>query len=102
MAAATYRDDHWQRLLWLLPTALALSLLSVAGFLALLAGPAAVSRAPQPLQMQVMELPPAAAGVMPPLPTADPPPPPPVVEPAPEPLPGAKPEPPPPPKPRPR
>ena len=102
MAAATYRDDPWQRLPWLVPAALALSLLSVTGFLALLAGPAYVPRAPAPVEMQVIELPPTPV-VMPPLPEAEPPPPPPVVEPEPLPLPEVKAEPPPPPpKPRPR
>ena len=102
MAAATYRDDPWQRLPWLVPAALALSLLSVTGFLALLAGPAYVPSAPAPVEMQVIELPPTPV-VMPPLPEAEPPPPPPVVEPEPLPLPEVKAEPPPPPpKPRPR
>ncbi|HEX9489818.1 MAG TPA: energy transducer TonB [Stellaceae bacterium] len=102
MAAATYRDDPWQRLPWLVPAALALSLLSVTGFLALLAGPAYVPSAPAPVEMQVIELPPSPV-VMPPLPEAEPPPPPPVVEPEPLPLPEVKAEPPPPPpKPRPR
>ncbi len=102
MAAATYRDDPWQRLPWLVPAALALSLLSVTGFLALLAGPAYVPSAPAPVEMQVIELPPSPV-VMPPLPEAERPPPPPVVEPEPLPLPEVKAEPPPPPpKPRPR
>ncbi len=102
MAAATYRDDPWQRLPWLVPAALALSLLSVTGFLALLAGPAYVPSAPAPVEMQVIELPPTPV-VMPPLPEAERPPPPPVVEPEPLPLPEVKAEPPPPPpKPRPR
>src|SRR5258708_14654501 len=102
MAAAPSRDDPWQRLPWLVPAALALSLLSVTGFLALLAGPAYVPRAPAPVEMQVLELPPTPV-VMPPLPEAEPPPPPQVVEPEPLPLPEVKAEPPPPPpKPRPR
>jgi protein TonB len=101
MAAATYRDDPWQRLPWLVPAAVALSLLSVTGFLALLAGPAYVARAPAAVEMQVLELPPSPAVVMPPLPEAEPPPPPPVVEPETLPLPEAKAAPP-PPKPRPR
>src|SRR5260221_2913735 len=102
MAAAPYRDDPWQRLPWLVPAALALSLLSVTGFLALLAGPAYVPSAPAPVEMQVIELPPTPV-VMPPLPEAERPPPPPVVEPEPLPLPEVKAEPPPPPpKPRPR
>src|SRR5580704_17779446 len=91
MAAATYRDDPWQRLPWLVPAAVAL-----------LAGPAYVARAPAPVEMQVLELPPSTPVVMPPLPEAEPPPPPPVVEPETLPLPEAKAEPPPPPKPRPR
>ena len=109
MAAATYRDDPWQRLPWLLPAALMLSLLSVMGFLALLAGPAYVPRTPTPVQMEMVELP-APPVVMPPLPQAEPPPPPVVVpeplpvpevkvEPEPVPVPEVVPEPPPPPKP---
>jgi periplasmic protein TonB len=94
MSAATYRDEPWRRMPWLLPAALLLSLLSLMGFLRLLAGPVYVPPAPQAVELQVIELPvpPAPATVSPPEPE---PPPPPVIEPKPppEPLPEVTPEP---------
>jgi periplasmic protein TonB len=115
MAAATYRNGSWRRLPWLLPAALLLSLLALIAFMALLTGPAYRPAPATPVEVQLVELPPAPAAppaVTPPPPAVaepepPPPPPPPLVQPEPElppPLPqaAAQPPPKPPPPPRPR
>jgi periplasmic protein TonB len=64
-AAIRFRDDPWARLPCLVPLALALTLLSQMGFLALLRQPGPRTGIPRPLHVQVVELPvagpPAAA-----------------------------------------
>lgn len=115
MAAATYRDDPWRRLPWLLPAACVLALLSLMGFLALLSGPPYRPKQPTPIQAEMVELPAPAppAPAAPPAPSPPPhPTPPPVAQepppPPPEPMPEVKPPPAPvperkpPPKPQPR
>jgi protein TonB len=118
MAAAVFRDDPWRRVPWLLPLAAGLTLLSLVGFLKLLAGPPFVAPPAPAVEVEVVELapspaaprapparpPPAAEPPValeppppPPLLQSTPPPPRPVLEP--EPAPVAKPVPPPPPHP---
>jgi protein TonB len=117
VAAAAYRDDPWRRVLWLLPTAAALTLLSLMGFLKLLAGSPFVTPLLPAVEVDVVELapsPPVARAPPAPPPAAElpplamEPPPPPLLQsrppappsPAREPLPAAKPRPPaPPPRP---
>jgi protein TonB len=72
VAAAVYRDDPWRRVLWLLPTAAALTLLSLMGFLKLLAGAPFVTPLLPAVEVDVVELAPN-----PPLARAPPAPPPP-------------------------
>jgi protein TonB len=119
MAAAVFRDDPWRRVPWLLPAATALTLLSVMGFLKLLAGPPFVTLPAPAVEVEVIELAPSASALRappapPPPPAAEPPPvaletppPPPLLhptlpplptlEPDPTPAPAVKPAPPPPP-----
>jgi protein TonB len=119
MAAAAFRDDPWRRIPWLLPAAVGLTLVSLAGFFKLLVGPPFVTPLAPAIEVEVVELPPSpsaprAPPVPPPppaaelLPLAMEPPPPPLLQsrpppppsPEPEPLPAAKPPPPvPPPRP---
>jgi protein TonB len=96
---AADRDDPWRRLPWLLPAALLLSLLSLAIFLRLLSGPP-MAPAPPPIEITVIEEPPAppVAAAPPPdvaLPPPRPEPPPPEPPPEPAPVPQAQPVPPP-------
>jgi protein TonB len=89
MARGWRADTPWRRLPWLLPAAIFLSLLVVAGFLALLAAKPRPPRPPTPIEMQLVELP-APPAVQPPPeppPRAPAPPPPPEPELAPEPPP---------------
>jgi protein TonB len=115
MAAAVYRADPWHRVPLLLPAATTLTLLSLMGFLKLLAGPPFVTPLPRAVEVEVVELAPSAptprAPAAPPVPMAsepppaiDPPPPPPLAQslpppPEPDPVPEVKPAPPPPPPP---
>ena len=115
MAAAVFRDDPWRRVPWLLPLAAGLTLLSLVGFLKLLAGPPFVAPPAATVEVEVVELAPSPAAPRappaPPPPAAEPPvaleppPPPPLLQstepppkpvPEPEPAPVAKPVPPPP------
>lgn len=86
MSAAVLRDDPWRRLAWELPAALVLLLVSLAGFLHLLAEPGALPAPapPMPVQVDLVELPQPTPAVAPPAPE---PPPPPMAEPEPEPPP---------------
>jgi protein TonB len=60
--ASRFRDDPWQRLPWLLPLALVVTIPSQLGFLLLLRQPSTPSTAPRPVDLQVVELPvPASA-----------------------------------------
>ncbi len=76
--AIRFRDDPWQRLPWLLPLALVVTILSQMGFLLLLRQPSAPSTAPRPVDVQVVELPvtvsPPAARPAPPARRPPPPP----------------------------
>src|SRR5579871_123946 len=72
MAPAAFRDDPWRRVPWLLPMAVALTLLSLMGFLKLLAGAPFVVSLPLAVDVDVVELAPN-----PPAPQAPPTPPPP-------------------------
>ena len=77
MAAATFRDDPWRRMPWLLPSAAGLALLSLMGFLKLLAGPPLVVPIAPALEVEVVELapsPPAPRAPPEPPPAAEPPP----------------------------
>ena len=67
MRAATtrLRDESWQRLPWLVPLAVALTIVSQMGFLSLLRLPADPSGPPRQVDVQVLEL---SASVDPPLP----------------------------------
>jgi periplasmic protein TonB len=113
MAAAVFRDDPWRRVPWLLPVASGLTLLSLVGFLKLLAGPPFVAPPAPVVEVELVELAPSPAAPRAPPPpaaeppvTLEPPPPPPLLQstqpppkpvPEPEPAPVAKPVPPPPP-----
>jgi periplasmic protein TonB len=55
--AIRFRDDPWQRLPWLLPLALLLTVLSQMGFLSLLRQPSTPTAVQRPVDVQVMELP---------------------------------------------
>ena len=59
MAAATFRDDPWRRMPWLLPAAAGLALLSLMGFLKLLAGPPLVVPVAPAIEVDVVELTPS-------------------------------------------
>lgn len=86
MSAASLRDNSWRRLAWELPAALLLLLVSLAGFLHLLAGPGALPTPapPTPVQVDLVELPLPTPAVVPPAPE---PPPPPLAQPEPPPPP---------------
>jgi periplasmic protein TonB len=85
MSAAVLRDDPWRRLAWELPAALLLLLVSLAGFLHLLAAPAALPvPPPTSVRLDLVELPPPTTTAASPAPE---PPPPPMAEPEPEPPP---------------
>jgi periplasmic protein TonB len=110
MSAAALRDDPWRRLPWMLPTASVLVLLSLMGFLKLLAGPPLTQALPPPIEVDVIELAPSLpatrappAPAPPPMetppPLAETPPPPPLLQSLPLPPPAVKPSPPPPPRP---
>jgi protein TonB len=117
MAAAVYRDDPWRRVPLLLPAATTLTLLSLMGFLKLLAGPPFVTPLPRAVEVEVVELapspptprapptPPVPMASEPPPPAIDPPPSPPLAQslppppPEPDPVSEVKPAPPPPPPP---
>jgi protein TonB len=79
--ATRLRDDPWERLPWLLPLALLVTILSQIGFLSLLRQPATPAAVPRPVDVQVVELPvtvsPPVARPAPPAPPARRPPPPP-------------------------
>jgi len=102
MAAATFRDDPWRRMPWLLPAAAGLALLSLMGFLKLLAGPALVVPTAPALEVEVVEvtpIPPAPRSPPEPPPAAEPrslamepPPPPPLLQSLPPPPPKPEPE----------
>jgi protein TonB len=76
--ALRFRDDPWPRLLWLVPAALVLTLLSQMAFLSLLRRPAGQDTVSRPVDVQVIELPapgpPAPARPAPPERRASPPP----------------------------
>jgi len=77
MAAATFRDDPWRRMPWLLPVAAGLALLSLMGFLRLLSGPPLVVPVAPAIDVEVVELAPsspAARSPPAPPPAAEPPP----------------------------
>jgi protein TonB len=76
--ATRFRDDPWQRLPWLLPLALLLTVLSQMAFLSLLRQPSAPTVVPRPVDVQVMELPVTAStpATQPTPPARRPPPPP--------------------------
>lgn len=87
-ARGAFRDDPWARLAWLLPTAVSISVAAIVGFLALLSGPPIPPRLPAPVEVEVVELPPAAPAEPeppPPLPPRAEPQPPPIEEPEPPP-----------------
>lgn len=52
-----FRDDPWPRLRWLVPAALALTILSQMAFLSLLRQPASPTAIQRPVDVQVVELP---------------------------------------------
>jgi len=96
MTAAALRDDPWRRVPWLLPAAVGLTLLSLWGFLKLLAGPPFVTPPAPAVDVDVVELAPSPSTprAPPPPPAAEPPPvaleppsPPPLIESAPPPKP---------------
>jgi outer membrane biosynthesis protein TonB len=113
-SALRLHDDPWRRLPWLAPVSLVVALLSLMGFLRLLAQAPDRPRSPAPLDVGLIELPvseaaPPATTAAPPEPVAPPPDPeiaaPAPQEPLPEPVPEPKVEtapPPPPPPPRPQ
>ena len=57
MPSIRFRDDPWERLPWLLPLALLLTVLSQMAFLSLLRQPSTPTVVPRPVDVQVMELP---------------------------------------------
>ena len=59
MAAAVFRDDPWRRVPWLLPAAAGLTLLSLMGFLKLLAGPPFATPLAPAVEVEVVELTPS-------------------------------------------
>jgi periplasmic protein TonB len=72
MVAATFRGDPWRRVSWLLPTAAALTLVLLVGFLKLLAGePALVAHLPQVLEVDLVGLAPSATTAWPAPPPSD-------------------------------
>jgi protein TonB len=74
MTAARLRDEPWQRLVWLVPTALLLSLLSLTSFLLLLTRLPAEAPRPPTLDLAVIELPPSPPAIAPaPAPLPEPP-----------------------------
>ena len=71
MPSIRVRDDPWQRLPWLLPLALLVTLVSQMGFLLLLRQPSTPIAVQRPVDVQVMELPvTASAPATPPTPPA--------------------------------
>jgi periplasmic protein TonB len=77
MAAATFRDDPWRRMPWILPAAAGLAVLSLMGFLKLLSGPPLVVPVPPTIEVEVVELAaslPAPRSPPAPPPAAEPPP----------------------------
>jgi protein TonB len=84
-SAIRLRDDPWQRLPWLLPLALLVTILSQMGFLSLLRQPSIPAVVQRPVDVQVIELPvtmsppaaqptpPARRSPAPPKPRAEPP-----------------------------
>ena len=84
MSAGLLRDDPWRRLAWELPAALVLLLVSLAGFLHLLAEPGTLPTPapPAPMEVDLVELPSPTPAAVPPAPE---PPPPPMAQPEPPP-----------------
>src|SRR2546427_710632 len=70
MDAVRDRDEPWSRLAWHVPLAAVLTLVGLMSFLRLLEAPEAVTPAPRPLEVQVMEMPPPAIGPAPLAPSA--------------------------------
>ncbi|MBV9522184.1 MAG: hypothetical protein JO010_05295, partial [Alphaproteobacteria bacterium] len=62
---ATPRDEPWRRLLWALPAASLIALLSLMGFLRLLLPPPDRPQAVRPLEIGMVELPKEAAAPLP-------------------------------------
>jgi protein TonB len=59
MNAIRYEDDPWRRLPWQMPAALLLTLLTLMGFLRLLGPSPDMPSGPRPLELAIVELPPA-------------------------------------------
>src|SRR5437899_4467233 len=89
-SALRLQDDPWRRLAWLAPVSLLIALLTLMGFLRLLAQAPDRPRSPAPVDVGLIELPvseatPPAITAAPPEPAAPPPPPDPeIAAPAPE------------------